>query len=391
MVVFFTSVTTNYIPKARALAASAKRHNPDAHFMLLLSDARPAWLDLDQEPFDSVVTSDSLGIPQFRQWVFKHSVVELCTAVKGFAFQWVFREMKADKVLYLDPDMIVYAPLTPLLDRLDQASILLTPHQCEPEETHEAIVDNEICSLKHGVFNLGFLGLRNSDEGRRFADWWAARLEHYCYDDIPGGIFTDQRWVDLAPCFFDDLAVVRDPAYNVSTWNLTHRTVSGDPAAPLVNGQPLRLYHFSGFDSGAQGDMLKKYGGENPTLWAMREWYIAECERLGQTELGKTPYAYGTYDNGDKIETRHRIVYRGRVDLMKAFPDPFVVEGRDSYLKWYQREMSDDAAMLGTSVPVELLRQEYSKTRDELTRIVHSRSWRLARRIASLARLLRLA
>ena len=37
----------------------------------------------------------------------------------------------------------------------------------------------------------------------KFANWWNNRLQLYCYDDIPRGIFTDQRWVDLAPAYFD--------------------------------------------------------------------------------------------------------------------------------------------------------------------------------------------
>ena len=36
-------------------------------------------------------------------------------------------------------------------------------------------------------------------QGRRFIDWWADRLRQFCYDEVPNGLFTDQRWVDLAP------------------------------------------------------------------------------------------------------------------------------------------------------------------------------------------------
>ncbi|SMC28962.1 hypothetical protein SAMN02745857_03510 [Andreprevotia lacus DSM 23236] len=390
MVVFFTSITTNYLPKARVLAESVKHHHPDAHFMLLLSDTRPDWLNLEQEPFDSVVTSDQLGIPDFSRWAFMHSVVELCTAVKGPAFRWLFEQGKADKAFYLDPDMVVFSPMTPLIDKLDEASVLLTPHQTEPEQTPGAVIDNEICSLKHGVFNLGFLAVRNSPEGRRFSNWWADRLLDHCYDDIPGGIFTDQRWVDLAPCLFSDIFVVRDPDYNVATWNLTHREVAGTLESGLtVNGNPLRLYHFSGFDSGAQAVMLKKYGGDNATLWAMRDWYIAECEKKGQSELGRIPCVYGVYANGVKVEQRQRVLYRTRQDLINAYPDPFNCDDpQRSYYHWYQvAEAQDD---LGEENSAELLRNELYRQREALRLIHNSRSWKLARKLGSVARALRL-
>ncbi|QDQ27259.1 glycosyl transferase [Chitinimonas arctica] len=392
MVVFFTSITTNYLPKARVLAESVKRHHPDGHFMLLLSDALPDWLDLENEPFDSVVTADQLGIPDFPRWAYMHSVVELCTAVKGPAFRWLLNERGAEKAFYLDPDMAVFSPLTPLIDRLDQSSVLLTPHQLEPETTPDAVLDNEICSLKHGVFNLGFLGLRNSEGGRKFADWWAKRLLDHCYDDIPGGLFTDQRWVDLAPCFFDDLEIVRDPEYNVATWNLTHRHVEGSLAGGItVNGRPLRLYHFSGFDSGAQEQMLNKYGRGNTTLWEMRDWYIAECEKHGQEALGRLPAIYGVYDNGEKVSQHQRLLYRSRTDLMAAFPNPYVTDvPKHSYLHWYRTEFAANQAD-GIQEPAELLRYELQQHRNSLERIHRSRAWRLSQKIASLARLLRLA
>src|SRR5437867_12608607 len=105
----FTSITANYIPKARVLAQSVKRHHPSAHFSLVLSDERPDWLGKDGEPFDEVILARDLDIPEFRSWAFKHSVVEMCTGVKGSAFQYIIRKRGADKVFFLDPDIVVLA------------------------------------------------------------------------------------------------------------------------------------------------------------------------------------------------------------------------------------------------------------------------------------------
>src|SRR5205085_5341651 len=121
--------------------------------------------------------------------------------------------------------------------------------------------DNELSALRHGIYNLGFLGVRNGEEGRRFASWWADRLQQFCYDDIPRGLFTDQRWADLIPAYFPDHKVLRDAAYNVCTWNLTHRNVTGPLRdGLLVNGQAIAFYDFSGLDSVAQRGMLDHCG-----------------------------------------------------------------------------------------------------------------------------------
>ena len=44
----------------------------------------------------------------------------------------------AGKVIYLDPDIAAFAPLDPVVERLDGASIVLTPHQIAPDATAEA-------------------------------------------------------------------------------------------------------------------------------------------------------------------------------------------------------------------------------------------------------------
>jgi len=332
----YTSITSNYLPKARVLARSVKSRYPGVVFHLLLNDTPPEGFDLGREPFDNLILIEDLGLDNLIPWIFGHTVVELCTAVKGAALEYIFEHQGADKAFYFDPDMAVFGRLEDLEAALDQASILLTPHQIEPEDTLEGIADNEIASLKHGVFNLGFVGVRNSEEGRRFARWWAERLYHFCHDDIPAGLFTDQRWIDLVPCLFEDYKVIRDPGFNVATWNLTHRRITGSfDQGFYVNDVPLGFYHFSGFDSGAQEVMLNKYGKHSPALLALRNWYIDACDEQGQAALGNKPSKFAFFDDGTPITKDHRLLYRTRLDLQRAFPNPFASAEKDTYQRWF--------------------------------------------------------
>ncbi|PWU08266.1 MAG: glycosyl transferase [Terriglobia bacterium] len=333
----FTSIVSNYIPKARVLARGLKRFHPEFCFHLVLSDAIPEWLDLGDD-FDSIITIADLGLENPEQWVFKHSLVEVGTGVKGFVLSNLLERANCSEVLYFDPDIIILAPLRGLLEAFQHASILLTPHLTEPENSLEGILDNEICALQHGVYNLGFLGVKNSPEGRRFAKWWADRLRDFCYDDIPNGLFTDQRWIDMVPAYFDDIRILRDSVYNVCTWNLNHRRVDGNLRDGIsVNGRPVVFYHFSGLDSGAQEGMLKKYGGEMPALFELREWYLQECDRMGQATTSQIPWAYGCFDNGVPVTPVHRRRYRERIDLQNAFPNPYCTSDiNHSYYHWFE-------------------------------------------------------
>ena len=334
----FTSITANYLPKAAALAHSVKRVHPEAMFHLVLSDRMPECSPAITAAFDTIIPIDELPIDGLPSWIFKHRVVELCTAVKGMAFQYIAARFGAERIYYFDPDIIVFNRLDHLEETLSRHSVLLTPHMLVPESDLQAILDNELCCLQHGVYNLGFLAVRMTGQGRRFIDWWADRLKRFCYDDVASGLFTDQRWVDLAPAFFDDIAVVREPEYNVATWNLTHRRATGQaPYSIEINGRPLVFYHFSGFDSGAQKSMLDRYGAHSPVLYELRDWYIARCEELGQSALSKVSCVHNTYRDGQKILDAHRLLYRHRQDLIRAFPDPFETsDPARSYLNWFE-------------------------------------------------------
>jgi hypothetical protein len=330
----FSSAAFNYIPKARLLFNSLRKYHPDWVLHLALGDEPHPEFRLANEPFDELTSIAELGIPHWRSWAFCHSIVELCTAIKPFALQQLLRREGCEKVLFFDPDIVVFSELDDLIAALDEANIVLTPHLTDPESDLEAIIDNEICSLRHGVYNLGFIGIKASDEGLQFADWWGRRAYHFCRDDIPNGLFTDQRWIDLVPAFFEGVAIMRSRRHNVAVWNITARQLSGDIGTGFfIDGMPLGFYHFTGFDSGAHFGMAKKYAGRSPAVFKLIKWYRANINKMSRDPIAQVPWAYETFSNGEKIIPAQRIVYRERADLQIAFPEPFDAGG---YLKWWR-------------------------------------------------------
>jgi hypothetical protein len=336
----FTSASVNYLPKVRLLCRSIRRHHPEARIHLALADERPSWLDLSREPFDRVLSIGELGIPDWRAWSFTHSIVELSTAIKPFALRRLLAEPGCASVLYFDPDMVLFSRVDDILRTLDDANVALTPHQNKPERTLEAVLDNEVASLKHGVFNLGFVGVRNTGEGLRFTDWWAERTYHLCRAEVHNGLFTDQKWVNLAPVFFDGVAIVRSSRHNVATWNLTTRTVEGNfESGFTVDGEPLGFYHFTGFDSGAHRIMAVKNAHASPAVQTLIRWYERETRVGDDDPIGRWPWAYGCFSDGTPIEPAHRWLYREHRDLRTAFPDPYLAHAeRMTFLDWCNTE-----------------------------------------------------
>ncbi len=332
-VLVYTSAALNYLPKVRILFRSLRRHHPDWRLHLLLAESTATGLHIATEPIDVVVPIADLSIADWAPWAFCHTLTELATAIKPFMLQSLLSTAEeGDKIIYLDPDIAVFSTLQDIIDALDDAAIVLTPHQTSAETTLAAVVDNEICSLKHGIYNLGFIGVRCSAVGRDFARWWSDRCYYFCRDDIRQGLFTDQRWIDLVPALFDDVRVLRNSRFNLATWNITTRVLLQDADGNFsVDGAPLGFYHFTGFDSGAHRIMALKNGFGNAPLEAIISWYE---QQLRASERKPMPeWTLARYNNHELIKPEHRELYRFRVDLQQAFPNPYDADG---YLRWWK-------------------------------------------------------
>lgn len=334
----YTSASFSYLDRARVLAETVRRHHPDWRVHLTLCDEAPAGFAWDPagDAFDSVVPGSELGVPNFHSWAFGHNVVEFCTAVKGFMLDRLL-EGGSDAVVYLDPDIALFAPLVDVERLLDNHSVVLTPHMTASEATEEGVLDNEVGSLKHGTYNLGFVAVRNDANGRRFARWWRDRLHRWCWDDIANGLFVDQRWCDLVPALFDGVAVLRDAGYNVASWNLSHRPITiGQDGVIRADDRPLRFFHFTKVNSVGE-QMLRRYAYGQVAVFELLRYYR---QRLATHHAAGVPdryWAYSHYADGSAIAQADRITYRTRPDLRQAFPNPFL-SGSGSFQLWCQQQ-----------------------------------------------------
>lgn len=323
--IVYTSICMNYLPKALILGESLKKNNKDIKFYVILLEREvpKEWPKEAEEIVDEVILAKDVGFDDFDKFIFKHSIVEAATSVKGRALVYLL-ENYSEKVVYLDPDICVYNSLQELSDLLDQHEIILTPHQTIPEKNEFDIINNELCSLQHGIYNLGFVAVRNGKEGMRFARWWKERLELYCYDDIPKGIFTDQRWCDLAPAYFD-VHILKDPGYNFAPWNLTTRKLKKKNGKIKVNDKyELFFIHYSGFDSGANEVVYNYYAPDkNSVENQLRDEYIKIMYSKGQNYLGDYHWSYDSYFDGSAIERNIRIKYRDKKYFQVIDVNPF--------------------------------------------------------------------
>jgi hypothetical protein len=294
--------------------------------------------------------------------------------VKGTALVNLLQRPDTDAVIYLDPDIWVLNSLTPVVERLADHDILLTPHLLHPEDDIWLIHGNEIVTtLAHGIYNLGFIGVRPSSEGMRFARWWEKRLLNFCFDDVPQGLFTDQRWCDFVPVFFEGTHIVRDIGCNVATWNIRYRPITRQGDTYLAGGQPLRFYHFTGFDSGKNfNDLLRRFAKGYPAAFTLWEDYGVALSKYGHDDPSLHHWAFAHFDNGQLISKRARQAYRSDFDLQGRYADPFDCSSEDSFYRW-----CTENGRLHDQEPAP--EEEMHRLQRELDAVYRSRSWRITR------------
>jgi hypothetical protein len=75
-------------------------------------------------------------------------------------------------------------------------------------------------------------------------------------------------------------------------------------------------------------------GSNSSAVQCLIDWYEARTAALGVHPLSRQPWYFGSFTDGTRIPDGARLVYRERLDLQAAFPDPFSSAG-NSYQSWY--------------------------------------------------------
>jgi hypothetical protein len=244
--------------------------------------------------------------------------------------------------MYLDPDMEVFGPLEDLFVLAEDRGIALTPHVLHPMPRDGRLPEDEAFLLS-GQFNLGFIAV--GQDASTFLGFWDERLALHAVVAPELGYFTDQRWVDFAPSFLD-VAVVRDPSVNVAYWNLHERDLTRDADDRwLVNGAPLRVFHYSGYDS-SRPYVLSKHAGERPRVVlherpALLRFVLDRAERMEVSKAGKTlpPYGWGRSASGVRMTSTVRRLMWHAVRASQSGkaprpPDPWDPDRGTDFTAW---------------------------------------------------------
>jgi hypothetical protein len=305
----FTVCATNYFAQALVLQQSFAQHHPELDFHILVVDRKDPAFEA-RFPGLRLIWVEDLGIPAFNNLALKFDVIELSTNVKPSCLLRLLD--RYERVLYLDPDMVLFDRLDSVYDKLRGSSIVVTPAALSP--VLDGAQPDDLEFLRVGAFNLGFVGVAATGEGLRFARWWSDRCLSEGFHETSAGVFVDQKWINLAPCYFESCHILRDPGVNMAPWNLHERRLSQREGRWIVNdAHALKLFHFSSFDPRRPqriSTRQTRYAeGERRDLAPLLDAYAGHLFEAGFEELSKRPYGFDHLPSGEYISPTLRRLY----------------------------------------------------------------------------------
>lgn len=296
--VVFTIASNNYLAQVGALMDSIKKVDPSYKRKVVVVDI--PMNDFDYEDFlgCQVFFAEDLLASKFDILRQRYSIIELNTSIKPSVCKKLF-ELGYDIVTYLDPDIMVFKPLA-LVDNLhNEFDILLTPHICSPinmDDTHP----QEPHFLRYGVYNLGFLSLKQGDETTSYLDWWESRMSERCFNIPEQGLFVDQLINNFTPVFFDRVSVIKDKGYNMAHWNLHERYITeGEDGFYVNNSSELVFYHFSRYKP-FQYELISRRNTKytfksRKDVLSIFQLYNEELRKWEYDRFSKIPFGYTSY------------------------------------------------------------------------------------------------
>lgn len=331
--VIFTICAKNYLAHAKTLGHSIRKFHPECDFIILLSDEIGST-DIKCHDFN-VIESKDLQIEGFQDMAFKYNVIEFSTSIKPFFIDMLINDYGYEKILYLDPDMVVYSSMDFLFDELTEFDAILTPHIIKPYVNYTGATSEEEL-LFVGIYNLGFFAINNSLVAKQMIAWWKEKLSNQCFAEKEEALHVDQKWMDFLPALYGDRVLIsRHPGLNLAFWNFHERTLINVNGQYTVDEFPLVIMHFSGLVVEDFENVCRKQS--KYTLSKIPEYrelfmnYVNSLKRNDFDLLSMHRYEYNFFDNGTPVLDFYRRLYRQLVIDGKKIMTPFSTSGESFY------------------------------------------------------------
>ncbi|QAU45930.1 glycosyl transferase [Bradyrhizobium guangzhouense] len=242
--VYCTYFDHNYIARGLALFHSLQQHAPGSRlWVLCLSE--PCYRALIALNLPNLVPCRlgdfEAADPQVAATKPTRSTIEYYfTCSPAWKLHVLANEPDAEWVTYLDSDLFFFASPEPIYDEMKGASFGIIPHHFTRRIAFRQ---------RFGTYNVGWVSVRNCEEGIAALRWWRERCIEWCFDyvDVEGDRFADQRYLDRLPRLFPNVRIIENLGANLAPWNMAEREMEWRDGALLIDSKyNLLFFHFHG-------------------------------------------------------------------------------------------------------------------------------------------------
>lgn len=266
----FAISDADYAAMSLTMFDSVRKFYPDADFFLfIIGTGETTKLDGN---ITVIYIADVLDDLDLSQRLVHYLQVELVTSVRPQCVEFLFAK-QYERAIYLDPDIYVFRRMTEVDELLDgDCNGVVTAHALK-SISDGAFEGGDNVFLKCGIFNMGFLALKNTPETRRMLAWWKSKLKWKCIVDWPNGYFVDQKWLEFLPVYFDGFHILKSPTYNLAPWNAEHYHILSDFKGNFYVDDydtPVAFIHYSG---------IKRSEAHFQYMKDARSFYLKELQK----------------------------------------------------------------------------------------------------------------
>ncbi|MDX2197104.1 MAG: hypothetical protein NW207_11880 [Cytophagales bacterium] len=232
-----------------------------------------------------------------------------------------------DIITTLDADIYFYCSPVPLLDKLGEYSILITPHDFAKANENK---------IKYGKYNVSFQCFKNDNYAHKCLNWWKNQCLDWCYDTPETTRYADQKYLDEFSTRFEKVYAMPVIGAGLAPWNIEKYNLQVHSNKwNIAPNLPLIYYHFHGFR------ILNRY-----TIRTFLEEYgvqkISKAHKLLYYQYYKCLRRYSKSDNISRYKDNFllsNIIYSK--DYLFIIPIFGIFVPRQFYYFWRLKKIAD--------------------------------------------------
>jgi glycosyltransferase involved in cell wall biosynthesis len=338
-----TLATPEQLPQARVLARSLARHEPGwGHEILLIGRDQGANAADGSSQLRSIAGELELDIETV---IARHDTSDLQMLLLPLVLRSHARRI-GGPILHLPPSAWVLGDLGPVREAVTTHAVALTPRMTAdiPDDGLQPTREQMEAA---GRISETVMAVDGSASAEGFLVWWSG-----CVEEMLGSVDGERRgarpedrpWLarmlELAPARFAT-AVLDDPGFNLSLWNLHERTLETTPDGIVVDQRaPLRMLDLDGFDPAKPyrlGPLASRARvSRSRALRELCATYASELENAGWAALDRRGDVGRALTNGLVYDDLLRSLHVLAESLGERFGDLFAEPGTESFTAWLQ-------------------------------------------------------